>query len=48
VTSQQIKAFNASATETVVLLQLITKHAAEAAAALNKLAEAQQKIITSI
>ena len=46
--AEQIKAFNTEAAKTVALLQLITQHAAEASSALERLAAAQEKIISSI
>ena len=47
-TTTQIREFNASATETIALLQFIAQHAAEAAAALERLAAAQERVISSI
>jgi hypothetical protein len=47
-TANEITRFNAEAAKTVTLLQLITQHAAEAAAALERLAIAQDRIIKSI
>ena len=47
-TADDLVKLNAEAQTTVALLQLIAQHAAEAAAALDKLAEAQSRVIRAL